>query len=311
MYHPFFRGKQYELISIRDNASRMASVGFVPIIEPVKTQLTGLDRALREVCQAGGETIVIVNPGYGDHSDDGGDISNLLEERFLDRRGVSAGILLGNHTSTRTAMRLLESHRDHPLALIHAGFLRPSELSSQIEDEFDSVRHVFVERHCPRTYRQYFEVGTKILVRDGFTRRNNRDYPDVERFSDLHVTYAAEGADGFGDFLIVGDSYSESGGPAYAIAIHLTFLDPDDNDAMYIYHFKSVRHDTPTDPAGKFAEALASMMRTLDRRRSKVLETSAVREFRSLHRRGHYPGLGMVKKLSMNHHIETLAHYFS
>jgi hypothetical protein len=30
--------------------------------------------------------------------------------------------------------------------------------------------------------------------------------------------------DGFGDFLIVGDDYSESGGPAYAIAIHLTFI---------------------------------------------------------------------------------------
>ena len=29
--------------------------------------------------------------------------------------------------------------------------------------------------------------------------------------------------DGFGDFLIVGDDYSDTGGPAYAVAIHLTF----------------------------------------------------------------------------------------
>jgi hypothetical protein len=116
--------------------------------------------------------------------------------------------------------------------------------------------------------------------------------------------------DGFGDFLIVGDEYSESGGPAYAIAIHLTFIDPDQDDSMQIYHFKSERQDTPKDPAGKFAEALANMMNVLNGPRSKVLETNAVKEFRMLHKQGHFPGLGYVKKLSMNHHIETLADYF-
>jgi hypothetical protein len=29
-----------------------------------------------------------------------------------------------------------------------------------------------------------------------------------------------------------------------------------------------------------------------------------------LYEQGHFPGLGYVKKLSMNHHIETLARYF-
>ena len=79
---------------------------------------------------------------------------------------------------------------------------------------------------------------------------------------------------------------------------------------MWIYHFVSDRQDTPTDPAGKFAEALEKMMKVLNRSKSKILETSAVKEFRDLHRQGHFPGLGYVKKLSMNHHIETLAAYF-
>lgn len=78
---------------------------------------------------------------------------------------------------------------------------------------------------------------------------------------------------------------------------------------MQIYHFVSERQDTPTDPAGKFAEALAKMMKTLNSPKSKVLETEAVKEFRTLHKQGHFPGLGYVKKLSMNHHIETLADY--
>lgn len=35
MYYPYFRGKQYELITIRENAQRMADSTFVPVIEPV------------------------------------------------------------------------------------------------------------------------------------------------------------------------------------------------------------------------------------------------------------------------------------
>ena len=116
---------------------------------------------------------------------------------------------------------------------------------------------------------------------------------------------------GFGDFLIVGDEFSESGGPAYAVAIHLTFIDSDKDDAMFIYHFKSKRQDTPTDPAGKFAEALDAMIKKLNEPGSKVFESAAVAEFRELHAEKHYPGLGYIKKLSMKHHIETLADYFA
>ena len=143
----------------------------------------------------------------------------------------------------------------------------------------------------------------------GKKRQRNRDHPHNEFFSDLHITYEEEGMNGFGDFLTVGDDYSESGGPAYAIAIHLTYISPNNDHAMYIYHFLSDRQDTPTDPAGKFAEALANMIAELDTAGCPVLETAAVREFRQLHRDNHYPGLGYVKKLSMQHHIETLAAY--
>ena len=116
---------------------------------------------------------------------------------------------------------------------------------------------------------------------------------------------------GFGDFLMVGDDYTESGGPAYAVAIHITFIDPDRDDEMRIFHFVSDRQDTPTDPAGKFAEALAKLIAQLNSKTNKVYESSAITEFRELAARGHFPGLGYVKKLSMKHHIETLADHFS
>jgi len=157
--------------------------------------------------------------------------------------------------------------------------------------------------HCP--------AENKILLKDGFEKRRNADHPDFEVFSDLHVTYELEGATGFSDFLMVGSDYQESGGPAYTVALHLTFIDHEDDDIMYISHFKSIKQDTPTDPAGKFAEALTKLIDHLASTNNKFYETDSIKEFRELHAKGHFPGLGYVKKLAMKHHIETFSEYFS
>ena len=117
--------------------------------------------------------------------------------------------------------------------------------------------------------------------------------------------------DGFGDFLIVGDDYSDAGGPAYAVCIHLTYIDNTRDDEMYMHHFKSDRQDTPTDPAGKFAEALEKLVKEVTQTNTKVAKTAAVEGFIRLHDQRHFPGLGYVKKLSMQHHIEVLARYFA
>jgi len=310
MYHPYFRGKQYELLCIREMAPVFKEAGFCPIIEPVRDDLGGLNRALDAVVEAGGHAIVIVNPHHGDLADSGAALSQLLKEKYLDLPGISAGILLRQSTSTSEAQRCYRDHKSHSPVLIHSGFGEAKKLAEALGKQSNKQRHVFLENYCGKLYQKHFSGGLRILLRDGFERKRNRDYESIEPFSDLHATFQDEGMNGFGDFMIVGDDYSETGGPAYAVAIHLTFIDPDKDDSMWIHHFVSERRDTPTDPAGKFAEALEKMMRVLDKRNSKILETSAVKEFMDLHRQGHFPGLGHIKKLSMNHHIETLADYF-
>jgi hypothetical protein len=199
---------------------------------------------------------------------------------------------------------------DRLITLIHGGFSNAKTLSEQIEKGAAKVRNVFIESKCGLLYRRHFKSPNRILIRGGFERRANREHPEIEQFSDLHATFTELGMDGFGDFLIVGDEYSDSGGPAYAVAIHLTCIDHDNDDVMLMHHFKSIRYDTPTDPAGKFAEALQKLVNEVDRPGTKILRTKAVEEFYALHLSGHFPGLGYVKKLSMNHHIETLAAYF-
>lgn len=309
MYHPYFRGKQFELITIREMAALLAEKNFVPVIEPVREALGGLKKTLSAVCAAGGRAIVIVNPYHGDHQKDGTSITGLLQEDFIGADNISAGILLRNDMTVDEVMVCYHDHADHHPVLVHVGFTAPKALAVELENQMPSLTNVFVEDHAKLLYRKHFDQSTRILVRDGFKRQRNADYMEMDEFSDLHVTYDDLGMAGFGDFLIVGDDYSEGGGPAYAVAIHLTFIDPDKDDVMYIYHFVSETKHTPTDPAGKFAQALAKLIAKLDSGTSHILETEAIKEFRDLHAKGHFPGLGYIKKLSMKHHIETLADY--
>ncbi len=310
MYYPYFRGRLYELITIRESAPILAAKSFVPIIEPVKEELNGLKKTLDELCDENAQVILVMNPQIGDHSYDNTDLIEFIDEHYHEQQNLICGLLLAEETSASEAIELCEVF-DNEIALIHAGFSKAKKLSKAIDD-FENVNtSIFFEGHCGKLYQRHFaDHSNRILIRDGFERRRNRDYPSTEFFSDLHATFELERMDGFGDFLIVGDEYSEDGGPAYTVAIHLTYIDSDKDDEMHIRHFKSDRQDTPKDPAGKFAEALEKLITALNQSDNKILETQAIVEFQELYERGHYPGLGYVKKLSMKHHIETLAKFF-
>ena len=310
MYYPYFRGKQFDLITIRETAALMARCGFVPIIEPVKDVLGGLERALKSLVDAGAKSIVVINPFHGDHADDGTQIEEFLIKNFSKDRLVSAGINLDADMSVQQAMDLYADHVTLDPVFIHAGFSDGKGLAEALGASLDGSTHVFIDNQSVKAYRRHFKSAQRVLVKDGFNRlQRNADYPPLEIFSDLHVSFDEEGMDGFGDFLTVGNDFREGGGPAYAVAIHLTYIDSNKDDVMYIRHFVSVDKDTPTDPAGKFKQALDLLVDEVNAEGSKIIRGEAVREFLDLHSKGHFPGLGQVKKLSMKHHIETLAAY--
>lgn len=308
-YYPYFRGKQFELIAIRENAQRMAKSKFVPIIEPVKKDMAGLTRAIQAVAVASGKVIVIMNPKLGSMASDVSTILTLLTTTFNPKSGVSIGIHLGPEDNGTLFQSYLNTiPKDWEISILHDGYPNASEISQIASKDGRTVDHIFMDDS--KLYRRHFRTfPSKVLIRDGFEKRKNREHPSYEPFSDLHVTFPDEGVSGFGDFLVVGDEFSESGGPAYAIAIHLTCVDSAADDGMFIHHFVSDRTDTPTDPAGKFGEALAKLVAEVNRPGTMILKTNAVKEYLDLHEKGHFPGLGYVKKLSMQHHIELMADF--
>jgi hypothetical protein len=310
MYYPYFRGKLNELIVVRDRAELLARSNIFPIIEPVKESFNGIVRTFDSIEIAYGNAVLIVNPEHGYYKDNPEAVSEFFTENLAKKNCSRAGILLTADTTTEDLVDIHNRHIHSAITCVHAGFSEPLNVVETLKDAAD-VEHIFLDNKSGNLYRRHFSNKIRVLIKDGFIKRSNKDYPPVEFFSDLHVTYDDIGLNGFGDYLIVGDGYSDSGGPAWAVAIHLTFINDEKDKEMHIFHFKSDRWETNTDAPGKFFEALDKLVQEVNREGSMVLKTDAVEEFLSLHERGHFPGLGYVKKLSMQHHLETLAEYFS
>jgi hypothetical protein len=312
MYYPYFRGKQYELITLRENAASIRDKKIMPILEPVKENLSSLKKCIEALKSNRVPFIFVINPKFGDFKNDNTELKTILDEGLGEYGGVEVGYIINESTELLDICSFLKSEIAPKLSLIHYGFPEGKKLSEQIKTQNLSVSsHVFIEKCCGRLYRRNFDgsASKKILIKDGFEKQKNADYPEDQRFSDLHITYEEEGVVAFGDFLTVGDDYSESGGPAYAIAIHLTYFSDDDD--MHIKHFVSDRVDSPVDPAGKFLEALEKLNTQVDEEGSKIEKTDAVKEFQSYYERAHFPGLGYVKKLSMQHHLEILVKFLN
>jgi len=308
MYYPYFRGKQFELITIRENAELLAKNSIVPIIEPAKKSLSALERALKAIKEADGQLILIANPRCGDLVDDPSPIrSKIINGVLSDYKKYRVGYIV-NSSSSDGDIDLIE-RESAEVSIIHDGYPHGRALAEKLKKAEGIKDHIFIEHQCSRLYRRHFPHKNRVLIRDGFTKRKNREHPRNEHFSDLHITYPDEGVQGFGDYLIVGYEYSDGGGPAYAVAIHLTFTDKDEESDMFLRHYKSDRHTTPVDPAGKFGEALAKLVADVDKPNSNIFPSNAVKEFRELHTKGHFPGLGYVKKLSMQHHVELIADF--
>jgi hypothetical protein len=304
-YYPYFRGKQYELICIKENAELLSKAGFCPVIEPVRNDVGSIARCLSEIEKHGGKAYVVANPGCG-----------LLRNGFPAELDAGLAKLIDASEGLSWIYRT-QGVEDADIgipagdaALLHDRSADAASIkgaAARMGVQFSP--NLFIDSKDAGTlYRRNFKGSERILIRDGFRKKKNSEYldPEVEHFSDLHLTYDEEAMAGFGDFLTVGDEFAEGGGPAYAVAIHLTFIDADSESSMFIRHFVSDSNMTPADPAGKFSEALAKLAAAVRDPRSKILKSKAVNEFLRLHDRGHYPGLGYVKKLSMQHHLELM-----
>ena len=306
MYFPYFRGKQYELVLLKEQANKTLKSGkIIPVIEPVKENLNPLQRAIEQFNINDITYMLIVNPENGDFKHDNENLLNFIKQ--LQDNNLIIAIIASATTKLEDVRRYLDTFKDYKIAILHKSFLDATELSNLLQN-YSIEYNIFISNHENKRYiRKFRNIGKKVIIKDGFKKRKNADYEKEEYFSDLHLDYSDGEIDGFGDFLIVGDDYSESGGPAWAVAIHMTYLDNNDDKDMYIKHYISDRKDDIQDTSGKFIEALKYLIE--DEKKNHLYNTDAYREYEELYKKKLFRGLGYVKKLSMQNHLEIIARF--
>lgn len=307
MYFPYLRGKQFELIALREISEIMANKieSISPIIEPVKNSST-LKSTLLELRNKNINFNIIINPSVGDLKNSSGTVLDVIQEQLNGFSNYQIAIIVNESTNVPEMLDILRE-RDIEFAgitLIHEAVTNVSAIID-FTDDFSFVNNVIYFQKTSRRYNREFDRNTWVGLEDFFiTQLKNADYLSVEdsQFSEEHLYYQQDGFKGFSDFLTIGDNYSETGFLPYAVAIHLSYADNDNK--IRIKHFVSDSNDDASDIGGKFAEALEKLVTWCEE--NNIPNTIAILQFKELYRTGHFPGLGSIKKLSIMHHIELV-----
>ena len=306
MYFPFLRGKQYELIALRDLSEKMRESGVIhPIIEPVKETTSTLRITCEKLIERDIPFTVIINPLVGDLKGNISELVDFVNSDIGNYNQLHLGVIVhSNLNLLEVQARIDELDNEYPFTIIHyQRYPNMDELSSFYENK-EVHYNLFTDPNLIRRYRRIVNQETKVTLSNPFiSQPTNAEYannPD-EFFTDEHNYFKADGLIGFSDYLTIGDDYSDSGFAPYAVTIHLTYLR--DDGQIWVRHFVSDSNDDYTDVPGTYKEALDKLIVFIN---EKEMNSTACTEFRKQHELGHYPGLGSVKKLSIIHHIELI-----
>lgn len=301
MYFPYFRGRQYELLALRELAkNKLITPSVIPIIEPVKL-IPALNSTLGEFDKANLPIGLILNPNVGDLTDEDKTINELIEG-IEGNKNIIPSVLLNE--SAEGIMKKLTEKKIFQNKIL--AVLRDRDYIDIYHEIFNLISPRYVLCPDERVIRR--SIGyNKVLFENRFNKKNrNADYQEDEFFSDDHLYYKSDNYLGFGDYSIVGDEYTESGFAPYAVAIHIVYFAKD--NSLRIKHFISDSNEDISDVAGKFYEAVSKLYLWHSTGESKETTTGLQTLINHYNNRT-YPGLPTLKKLSIMHHLELIGKY--
>lgn len=295
MYFPIFLAKKYDILALCDLDERLFK-NTIPILIPHYHK--DFKKNIKKVVDKNIYFIIVLNfkrIGYPTISDIEND---LINDVLKDYKNYSLAYWTYNDTSKLEIQNFINQNVELEKSIIHReNFSNISYLNKQ-----DFKYNIFIENYVDQDYIDLFENSNKVYIQDGFKRqKKNADYPKISSFSDNHYSYKSRGGIGFGDFTIIGHDLKDGGGAAYAVAIHITNAK---NKTANVHHFVSDTVTGRENPGGKFIEALNHMIKFIDKH--TIFEGIGITTYRDLHKRKHFPGLPINKKLGIINHIEQI-----
>lgn len=289
MYLPYLRGKENELRALKEFVeSNELKEELIPIIEPIKYSKIFED-TLNTFIKKDKKIIIIHNPKVGNFLKEIDKDKNLKFQKFLKSNNIIVGHILNINTKKEVETLMNDGIKKEKIALIKID-------NNNVNLNTGEFKLLIVSEKS-------YKCTKRAILEDKFNKEaRNSDYTSVERlFSNEHNLFKNRKDIGFSDYSIVGSEFSTEGWSPYAIAIHLVFLKEDQK--IYIKHFVSDSNNSRNEPAIKFIEAVTKLCEWAD---ANQYSTNAIEEFKNLLKKNHYPGLGVIKKISIKQHLEII-----
>lgn len=297
MYFPYLRGRQSELLALRELIEKdLIGANVIPVIEITQFSSTFL-KTLNVYLENNRRVAVIMNSKITNSE-------NMFDTCIGDKlqeTNIIKAYLVNSNLENEISRDL--DYKD--LLIIN----KDKDSETYFLDIFknDYPMYSFIPYESRALKR--FIPRNKILFEDKFKKRKrNSDYIKKidEFFSDDHIYFENENFKGFSDYSVIGEEYVEGGFAPYAVAIHIVYFDK--NKELRIRHFVSDSNNDINNPAGKFKEAVKKLSEWIDDEElnSNFRCTYALNKFKEYYKLGKFPGLATIKKLSIMHHIELM-----
>ena len=309
MYYPYLRGKQFELIALREFADLYGNYKAIPIIEPVKTVFNSLVLAVSVMKSKGLKFALILNPQVGDIKGQTQLIETGLADVLKDRTAWSPAFIVNNNNHHHIFTHI-NSQNYQDVFLICKDNLDTTASSLELIIQMENVSNIIINAGNSRLKR-LANKGNKSVIRldDNFNpQRKNSDYINVleEMFTEEHNFFDTDGYRGISDYTVLPSEFIDGGMLPRALAIHWTY--EKNPDSIWVRHFVSDTNDDTSNVQGKFAEAARKAVTFFE---SNNIVNQSIEDVKRYVREGQYPGLGVIKKLSIKNHIELMNQIFT
>ena len=314
MYFPYLRGRQNELLCLRELLQEdKLYEKVIPIIEPVRFNSTFLT-TVQKFIDANRKIVIIRNPKVGSFEED----LKIFQKNITDQTDIAkqekVEKILADYKSMLREPNVISAYLCNKKIIsdcingdLTVGDKVLINLSNETFYSYEDYQDKLVAKYTLIPNNDFKEVveSDAVILEDVFNKaKRNTDYlisPD-EIFSRRHLNYSQNGYVGFSDYSIVGDSYEETGFAPLAVAIHILYIG--EKKELRVHHFVSESNENISDPGRKFAEAMKKLEEWP--KYNSIPETLGLEKLMNFYKTGRFPGLGVVKKCSLMHHLELI-----
>ena len=297
IYYPYLRGRMYDLLALKELVEqRRLSQNVIPIIEPVRDSKELL-QTVQTLIEFQQPFSVIANPQvsvYGLNDTKLFPLPDLSKLDFFHPSAILAADFSSDFVKTKGLQKSLLIAKDYELLKAYQ--------KTQVLKAVDKVL-------IPDVARMQLLVADKaIKLVDPLTFvKHVEDYQllEDEFFEPADWNYQVDNFSGFGDYSMVGHVYFDKGMPSRAIALHLIYVTK--TGELRIHHFVSDSNEKMSGQKEKFFEALNKMAPWCRQNMSGLNQTPALEQLLSYAQQDKFPGLGIIKKLSLMHHFELMS----